>query len=208
MKQHIFPSIMAKNQQELDGLLKKLKGVAKILHLDIVDGKFAPNHSVDFAYHLSPNFRYQAHLMIKNPELWIYKNRRHIDIFIPQFEAIESPSTYITWMKELHKPVAFAIKPETKVKILQPYLSAIDTILVLTVHPGFYGSKYLPAELTKISQIKKINPHIKAIVDGGMNPKTIPQATKAGADFFVSGSYITTSTHPQKAMKELEQALQ
>ncbi len=207
MSQFIFPSIIAKNQRELDAELKKLKGAAKTLHLDVVDGKFAPNRSLEFPFKLSKYYTYQAHLMIQKPEAWIKKNLHKIDLFIPHFEAIHYHSRYILWMKKMKKKVAFAILPQTTARHLQEHLPYLDYVLILTVHPGFYGNKYLTSELKKIKQIKKINPNIKVIVDGGMNPKTIRGAQRAGADLFVSGSYVTESDNPKKAMNELRRAL-
>ncbi len=203
MAQLIFPSIIAKNQQELDLELKRLKGAAKTLHLDIVDGKFAPNRSLEFPFKLKPNYKYQAHLMIQKPELWIKKNLNRIDLFIPHFEAIHYHSRYILWMKKLKKKVAFAILPQTTVEHLKEHLPYIDYVLILTVHPGFYGSRYMPEELKKIKPIKKINPQVKVIVDGGMNPLTIKEAKKAGADLFVSGSYTMKNHSPKKAIDKL-----
>ncbi|MDO8656298.1 MAG: hypothetical protein Q7K45_03590 [Nanoarchaeota archaeon] len=207
MTQLIFPAIIAKNQRELDAEIKKLKGTGKTLHLDIVDGKFAPNRSLEFPFKLNQQYKYQAHLMIQKPELWIKKNMQRIDLFIPHFEVIHYHSRYILWMKKMKKKIAFAILPQTTVEHLKEHLPYIDYVLILTVHPGFYGSKYLASELKKIKSIKKINPKVKIIVDGGMNPKTIQEAKKAGADLFVSGSYITESDNPTKRMKELMEAL-
>lgn len=197
---------MAKSQKELDLNLKKLKSI-KELHLDIVDGKFAPNHSLDFDFRLSKNFRYNAHLMVKHPEIWIKKHWKQIQIFIPQFEEVKDPERYIHWMKHTKRKVAFALKPETKVNKIKPYLKEIDLILILTVHPGFYGSKYLPNNLKKIKEIKKFNPKIKIMVDGGICPETIKEAKKAGADLFVSGSYTTNADNPRKAIKSLINAI-
>ena len=81
----------------------------------------------------------------------------------------------------------------------------IDYILILTVHPGFYGAKYLRGPLRKIKQIKKMNSKIKIIVDGGMKPSTIRDAR--GADFFVSGSFISKAENPKKAVRELEKRI-
>jgi len=207
MKQLIFPSIISKNQQQLDAELTRLAGAAKTLHLDIVDGKFAPNRSLEFPFKLSKQYMYQAHLMIQRPEAWIKKNLQRIDLFIPHFEAIHYHSRYILWMKKMKKKVAFAILPQTTVGHLQKHLPYLDYVLILTVHPGFYGSTYLASELKKIKPIKKINPRVKIIVDGGMNPNTIIQAQKAGADLFVSGSYTMKNHSPKKAMEELMEVL-
>lgn len=212
MTQPIYPSIIAQNQKELEEKYRKLHSVVKTLHLDIVDGRFAPNKSLQFNFRLSPQFRYDAHLMIKDPEQWIKRQLRStpgplIDLFIPHFEAIYFHSRYILWMKQLQKPVAFAILPETNVTHLQEHLPYLDYVLVLTVHPGFYGSTYLRSELRKIRPIKKVNPAVKIIVDGGMNPETIKEAKKAGADLFVSGSYMMNNHSAQKALQEMKRAL-
>ncbi|MFH1683240.1 MAG: ribulose-phosphate 3-epimerase [Candidatus Woesearchaeota archaeon] len=207
MRQKILPSLMPKSQKELNQDFKKLKGIAKILHLDVADGKFVPNKTFQFPFRLSKEFQYNAHLMVKNPELWIKKNLRKIDIFIPQIEEIKDVHNYVSWMKSNKKKIAFALKPETKVSLIKPYLNKIDYVLILTVHPGFYGAKFLKAPLRKIKQIKTINPKIKIIVDGGMHPSTINLAAQAGADLFVSGSYTTKSDNPKRAIKSLLAAI-
>ena len=102
------------------------------------------------------------------------------------------------------KKVALALNPETKISKIKPYLKDIGYVLILTVHPGFYGAKYLKYPLKKITEIKKINPKIKVIVDGGMNQKTAMDAAKAGADYIVSGSFITKAERPKERMKLLE----
>lgn len=206
MKPSIFPSIIAKNKPELDALLHKLKGVSKILHLDVVDGKFAPNQSLNFRFKLSRQFKYNVHLMIKEPETWI-KTHPGFQLYFPQFETVKNKDRFIAGMKKSKKKVCFAINPETSVTALKPFLSKVNYILVLTVHPGFYGSKYLPQELKKIKLIKQINLKIKVFVDGHMNSQTIKDAVNAGADYIISGSFISQSGNPKKAMRELKQVI-
>lgn len=196
---------MAKNQQELDFLLQKYKGNFKELHLDVVDGKFAPSHSLDFSFKLSPDFIYQAHLMVKQPEKWIKKYGHLVNLCIPQIEELPDLAHYIQTMKQNNSKIAFALKPETKVELLQPYANQIDSVLILAVHPGFYGSKFLRASLRKIAQIRKLNLKIKIIVDGGMVPQTIGFAREV--DGFVSGSYLAQAAEVKKAAQELRKAL-
>ena len=148
-----------------------------------------------------------AHLMMQEPLVFIQKNIQKINLFIPQLEIISDLEQYIIWMKSKNQKVAFALKPETSINRLKLYLRQVDFLLVLTVHPGFYGGKFIPVSLKKILQIKKINPKIKIIVDGGMNPHTIPLAQKAGAEYFISGSYTTKAEKPKERMKLLEKAL-
>ena len=203
MKQLIIPSLICKNQRELGEDFKKLRGI-KILHLDIVDGKFTHNKTFQFNFKLSKNHQYMAHLMMKEPFAFIKKYSSKIDLFIPQVEVIKDLENYILWMKSKKKKAALALKPETSINRLKPYLKRIDYILILTVHPGFYGSKFLSAPLKKIKLIKKINPKIKVIVDGGMNLQTIKLARREGADYFISGSYTTKAEKPKERIKELE----
>ena len=207
MEQRIYPSVIAENQKELEELLHKFKGVAKTIHLDVVDGIFAPNHSLDFSFALPANFRYRAHVMVVRPEKWIRRNFGAIELFIPQFEKVKDKKKYIRWMRKKKRRVAFAINPETSVRKMIKSLPFVDEVLVLTVHPGFYGKKFIKKELQKIIQIKKINPKIKVIVDGGINLKTIILAKKAGADYFVVGSVISRSRDPKSAVRQLEKRL-
>src|SRR3989344_6740603 len=117
--QRIFPSVMAQNQENLDFLFKKLSGVAKMLHLDIADGKAVPNTSLWFPFKLSKKFSYNAHLMIQKPERWIEKNEKkygkQIEFYIVQREEIDDPREYIQFCRKKKKAVAFALKPETPI---------------------------------------------------------------------------------------------
>lgn len=207
MKPKIFPSIMGNSQKEINYFFRKLDRAAKTLHLDVADGEFVPNKSLWFDFKLSTRFRYNAHLMIENPQKWIEKYGDKVDLCIVHEEAVKDLEKFVAWMKRNKKKVCLALKPETKISSIKKYLSVIDYILILTVNPGFYGGKYLKYPLQKIPVIKRINPKIKVIVDGGINPKTIKDAVNAGADFVVSGSFTTKADNPKKALKLLREAM-
>ena len=198
--QKVFPSVMAKNQQELDVMLKNLTGVAKYLHLDVADGKFVPSTSLWFPFRLSKKFKYIAHLMVREPTKWIKKHGKKVEFCIVQAEVVNI-ADYVKNAKAQKKKIAFALSPETKVDRIKKHLKDIDYVLILTVHPGFYGAKYLSYPLKKIREIKQINPRVKVIVDGGMNPQTVKEAAKAGADLVISGSFITEAEKPKERMK-------
>lgn len=203
--QKVFPSVMARSQPELNSILKNLAGAAKYLHLDVADGRFVPNTSLWFPFKLSKKFKYVAHLMVKNPETWIKKHGKKVEFCIVQAETIDL-ADHIKKTKLQKRKVAFALNPETKIGKIKPYLKDIGCVLILTVHPGFYGAKYLKYPLKKITEIKKINPKIKIIVDGGMNQATAKEVAKAGADYIVSGSFITKAEKPKERMKLMEKA--
>ena len=207
MSAKIIPSIMAKSQTELNQDLKKLRSVTNWVHLDVADGKFVHNKVLHFPFKLKKTFHYSAHLMIEHPLPWIKKHLHQIDLFIPQLETIKSPPKYITWTKSQKKPVAFALKPATKITSLKPFLKDIAYLLILTVPPGFYGALFLPPALKKIPAIKKLNPQIKIIIDGGMHPQTIKQTKKYKIDYYISGSYTTKAESPKKSISHLLNAL-
>jgi ribulose-phosphate 3-epimerase len=203
----IYPSIMAKSQQEMNLMFKKLVGVAKEVHLDVADGKFVPNKYNWFNFKLSKKFKYNAHLMVKNPVSWIKKKGSRVDTIIFHPEAVKDVDKVIDLIKKKKKKVGLALKPETKVSSIKEYLDKLDYVLVLTVHPGFYGAKYLKSPLKKIKQIKKLNSKVKVIVDGGMKLQTVKDAVKAGADCIVSGSFVTRADDSKKAIRELRSAI-
>lgn len=206
MKQSIFPSIVAKDQKELDQLLKKLQGTSKTFHLDIVDGKFADNHSLDFDFKLPSKYKYQAHLMVQHPEQWL-RRLSQLDLVIPHFEMLLDVKKYLQYQKKRNKIAALALDPETSANRIKPYARMINLLLILTVPPGNYGGQFLSRNLNKIKYIKKSHPHIKIMVDGGMDLKTIIAAQKAGADYFITGHFAAKAKDPKVAMKLLQKAL-
>ena len=203
----ILPSVMAQSQKEMDGLFNKFKLVTKQVHLDVADGKFVPTRVLWFPLRLSKSFMYSAHLMVDSPMPFVKKYFSQIDLFIPQIEVFSDPQTYIDFMRGRGKKVAFALRPETLVGGVRDYILQADYVLILTVHPGYYGATFLPGQLRKIGQVKKLNPRVKVIVDGHMNPQTIALAKKAGADMFVVGSYLAQSKDVRKGMRELRSKL-
>ncbi len=203
----ITPSIMGKNQPEVTRVFRKLKGTSSKFHLDVADRKCVPSTSLWFNFRIPTAYKYAAHLMIRKPLEWMKLYERKIDLFIVQFEEVEDWDEYFAWTKLHHKKRAVAIRPKTNVKKVLPYVSQFDQVLVLTVQPGFYGAPFVPQALKTINMVKKVNPKLKVIVDGHMNPKTAPMAVRAGADVLVCGSYLAGAADPKKALRELRKAI-
>ena len=201
----IIPSILTNSSKEANRIFSKLLGITDYIHLDIADNTFVPTSSLNFPLKLSKKFKYHSHLMINDPVKWIKKNGKKVDFSIVQLEVIKDIKQHILWLKKNKQKVAFALKPETKITRLKPFLKEVDYILILTVHPGYYGAEFLRYPLRKIKEIKRINPRIKIIVDGGMKPNIIKYAKSA--DYIVSGSFITKADDPKKAIKELKNSI-
>lgn len=204
MKKVIIPAIIAKAQKDLDTLLNKIGEQASLLQLDIMDGRFVPNHSLDFDFVLpEKKYHFEAHLMIENPEKWVNKHWKKVDTIIAHFEAVKNPEEIIESVKKRGKKIAFALNPETDVDQIKSYLTDIDQVLIMTVHPGFYGSPFLPETMDKIRRLRKLQPDLDIEVDGGIKPETIEIVDEAGANMFVSGSYIIRSDNIRERINTL-----
>jgi ribulose-phosphate 3-epimerase len=200
----IIPSIIAKNQKELEKRIKKVKNSAKWLQLDVMDGKFVKNSSINFDFSLpKTKCRYEAHLMVKNSESWIEKNAKKVNTIIFPIESAKDPDKLIKLIKNKKKKTGMSLNPRTKIDRIKKYLKKVDLILFMTVNPGKYGAKFLPSVLKKIKELRKIS-KIEVEVDGGINPKTIGKASKAGANRFVVGSYLQKAGKVNKAVRKLE----
>jgi ribulose-phosphate 3-epimerase len=204
-KKIIVPAVIAKTQKDLDDAVHKVKDFVKLIQLDVMDGRFVPNHSIDFDFAI-PKTRchLEAHLMIENPEEWIEKNGRKVDVLLVHIESCKAPERVIKMARTRKKQIGFVLNPETPITCIQEYLDQIDQVLIMTVHPGFYGSTFLPEMLTKITELRRIKPPLNIEVDGGVTLDTIGLVDKAGANMFVSGSYIMKSPDVKEAIANLK----
>jgi ribulose-phosphate 3-epimerase len=204
MKESIIPSIIATSQQELDTRLAKIREVKpKLIQLDVMDGLFVPHTSFEFDFKLSTG-RYEAHLMMNNPEPWLSRHSSNMSSVIFHYESKIHLHQVIKSAKILSKKVGIAINPETPIEGIVQYLKHIDKVLIMTVYPGKYGSPFVPSMLEKIRELRKLAPKIDIQVDGGINPSTIEKCKGAGANQFVVGSFLQNASDVKTAWKELK----
>jgi ribulose-phosphate 3-epimerase len=200
----IIPAIIAKSQQELDEKLEKVKHHSNLFQLDVMNEEFVQNSSMDFDFKLPQGLDFEAHLMINNPMNWIQQNLDKVVTAIVHIEACDDPENIISIVKEKGKKIGFALNPETQIEKIRPFLEKIDQVLILTVHPGFYGGKFVPEALGKVKELRNLNPNLDIEVDGGINQETIRLADEAGANLFVSGSFIMESKNAEEAISALK----
>ncbi len=119
----IIPSIIAQSQKELEEKINLLKTDIRKFQLDIMDGKFVPNHSLDFDFKLpaNPNLHFEAHLMVTNPDGWIKKYWQKVETILAPIESCQNPNSIIKFLKN-KKKVGFALNPKTPLDKIKNYL--------------------------------------------------------------------------------------
>ena len=199
-KIQISPSILAGDFSQLGSEIKRLEiGGADMIHVDVMDGHFVPNLTIGppviKALRKYTKLPFDVHLMISPVHKYI-KNFSDAgsDIITIHPEATENLKDSIDLIKNLGKKVGISLNPDTPIDKIVKYLNEINLVLVMTVHPGFGGQKFISKILDKIKNLKKIKDEkkfdFKIEVDGGINFENNKLVIAAGADILVSGTTI------------------
>ena len=214
MKFDILPSFLAADLGHLADELRRAEASgADALHLDIMDPHFVPNMSfgpsiVDFCRRTAPGFRRNVHLMMSRPDLYLEKfAKAGADTLQIHLEADCDLHVELRRIRALGVRAAVTVNPETPVERLLPYLDEVDEVLVMTVHPGYGGQKFIAECLPKVTWLRERRPDLDIMIDGGGNAETIPLAAKAGANMFVAGSYLFAQTDMKAAVDDLRRRI-
>jgi len=209
----IAPSILASDFAKLgDDVRAVEQGGADVIHVDVMDGHFVPNISIGVpvvaSLRKATRLPLDVHLMIERPEEYIERfakagaNR----ILIHQ-EATVHLDRALTMIRENGAQAGVAINPATPVATLTDVLEKVDTVLVMSVNPGFGGQKFIPGAIEKIRQLNqwraRYNGAFRIEVDGGVDAENMAQLAQAGANTFVAGTSIFHTPDPAAAVRQL-----
>ena len=199
---YLAPSLLSANFYNLENDLKVLhEEKIKYLHLDVMDGMFVPNISMGIPVissiktGIKERFILDTHLMIEKPERYI-KNFREAgsDILTIHREITSDYLKVIDLIKTEGLKAGVSINPETNVNEIDEALNKVDLVLVMSVHPGFGGQKFIPESLDKIRYLKEMRDkngfNYLIEVDGGIYAENVKFVIDAGADLIVSGSGV------------------
>ena len=204
-KIQISPSILSADFSQLGKEIKRLEeGGADMIHVDVMDGHFVPNLTIGppviKTLRNYTNIPFDVHLMISPVHKYIKDYAEAgADIITIHPEATESLIESIDHIKSFKKKVGVSLNPNTKIDVIKKIINKIDLVLIMSVHPGFGGQKFMPEVLKKIEQLKKIreeqNLNFDIEVDGGINFDNYKAAINAGANILVSGTTIFKSNN-------------
>ena len=199
-KIQISPSILSADFSRLGKDIKRLEnGGADLIHVDVMDGHFVPNLTIGppviRALRKYTKLPFDVHLMISPVHKYIKSYAQAgADIITIHPEATNNLSKSIKEIKRFKKKVGISLNPNSSINLVTKYLDRIDLVLIMSVHPGFGGQKFMPKVLSKIEKLKKLkekyNFKFDIEVDGGINFSNSKSVIMAGANILVSGTTI------------------
>lgn len=208
----IIPSVLAKDFNDFKRLVRRYENLVDFIEVDIADGRFVPNGTFADPVKIQSYpwvCDFGLHLMISRPEetlaQWLETGAKRI---IVHLEASAKIAWIIDQLRARGIEGGLALKLETPIRRIVPYLSEVDLVMLLAVAPGFYGAPFQPSVLERIRFLRQQWPSGKIEVDGGLHPQTLPQVKAAGADLFVIGSELANAVSLAEKLKELEKLVQ
>lgn len=215
----IVPSILSADFTRLGEQVREAQaGGAQRIQIDVMDGHFVPNITMGplivEAVRKCTSLPLEAHLMITNPQDYIETfAKAGADVIIVHQEVCPHLHRAIQQIHAAGKRAGVALNPSTPVFLLEDVLSLLDSVLVMTVNPGFGGQDFIPETLLKIARLRQMITERRLTcdieVDGGIHEATIAQVVQAGANLLVAGSAVYNERESVgEAITSLLQAIQ
>lgn len=208
MSKILSPSILSADFTILGEQVRQIEEAgAQFVHLDMMDGLFVP--SISFGMPIIESLRpvsnlvFDAHMMVVDPERYIKQVRAAgADYISVHVEACKDVKSVLVQIRELGAKPGLAFNPETSVEKIRPYLSLVDEVVLMSVHPGFGGQSFIPESMDKIRELAALREEMGLDflieVDGGIKIDNVEEVLRAGTDVIVAGSAVFGENIPSR----------
>ncbi len=213
MKPIIAPSILSADFANLrEDVLAAVRGGADALHCDIMDGSFVPNISfgpmIVRTVNEMTDVMLDVHLMIVNPDKYVPEFvKAGADLIYPHVEAPYDIYRTVQLIRDHGIRAGITLNPGTPLETVIPLLDHVDTVLIMSVCPGFGGQKFIPSALQRIRRLRRLldeeKPSVTIAVDGGVSRDNVAELYRAGARHFIAGSSVFKAEDIEGAVREL-----
>ncbi|HPD14248.1 MAG TPA: ribulose-phosphate 3-epimerase [Planctomycetota bacterium] len=210
MRVKIAPSLLAADWLRLgDEVASVIAAGADLLHCDVMDGHYVPNLTMGVPIVAAvagvSSVPLDVHLMLDNPgafvEIFARAGAATIGFHV---EVAPKPGDLIAAIRACGKRASITLSPPTPAAAVEPFLDAVDQVLVMSVAPGFGGQEFIPAVLDKVRRLRRLAPPgLDIEIDGGINPATAAAAVAAGANVLVAGTAIFGASDRAHAIRTL-----
>jgi len=207
----ITPTILTSSKQEFEERLSKISGLVERIQVDVIDGIFTDNKTVDLDEVSRAGFRGKIdfHLMVLEPINWIEKSAKFgADFLIGHIEKMKNQLGFVRQVKEAGMKVGLGLDLGTKIEEVDRSLwSQLDGVLIMSVKTGFSGQKFQERAFELIKRVREIKKNLDLdfdiIVDGGVNLENAKKVVEAGANVLAMGNAIWEAEDIKERIKDL-----
>ncbi len=202
----VVPAILTDDSKALERMARQAETFTNRVQFDIMDGEFVPSTSITDKHlaKLSLKLDWEAHLMVNNPQNYLKSFKQAgAKKIVFHYEASQQPLEVISLARQLGLTVGLAINPDTPVSAILSLADRVDSVLFLSVHPGFYSKEFIAEVLDKIADFHTTYPAMETGIDGGIKQGNIARVARSGVDFIYIGSAIFLQPDPSQSYRHL-----